>query len=299
MVATASITQESSRKLIKTPEFTVEINDAGEGYPIIMLHGTGPGANGWSNFAPNIVPLSEKYRVIGMTMPGWGQSTEIDPSKEPRTKAHARAVKQVMDELKLPKAAFVGNSMGGGITQQFAIDYPDRISHFITMGSGAPGVNMFAPQGMGTEGLRIIRETYEDPSPANFRRLVTVMVYDSSFVTDELCELRSKLALANPTHLANWLKPAAPLTGQDTLAELAKIKVPALIIHGRDDRVVPIEGSLRLNSIMQDSRLLVFNHCGHWAQIEHAEEFNWVVDNFVAHNLSEEDKLSRKQSWGG
>src|SRR4051794_40591794 len=179
MVATASITQESSRKLIKTPEFTVEINDAGEGYPIIMLHGTGPGANGWSNFAPNIVPLSEKYRVIGMTMPGWGQSTEIDPSKEPRTKAHARAVKQVMDELKLPKAAFVGNSMGGGITQQFAIDYPDRISHFITMGSGAPGVNMFAPQGMGTEGLRIIRETYEDPSPANFRRLVTVMVYDS------------------------------------------------------------------------------------------------------------------------
>src|SRR5207237_2092025 len=142
----------------------------------------------------------------------------------PIAKYHAITDKQVINELKLPKVAFFGNSMCGGITQHFAFDYPDRISHFITMGSGAPGVNMFAPVGMGTEGLRIIRETYEDPSPANFRRLVTVMVYDSSFVTDELCELRSKLALANPTHLANWLNPAAPLTGQDTLAELAKIQ---------------------------------------------------------------------------
>jgi 2-hydroxy-6-oxonona-2,4-dienedioate hydrolase len=284
VVATTQLTEESTSRIVQTKEWKLHFYEAGTGHPIIMLHGTGPGATGWSNFRPNLIPLSEKYRVIALNFPGWGKSDPFDPSAEPRGPANARAVKLLMDELGIERAALVGNSMGGGATIQFTVDYPDRISHFITMGSGVPGANFFSPGGL-SEGIRIIRETYMDPSPQNFKRLVTIMVYDPSFVTDELCELRSRSALASPTHLQNWLKPPKMAPPTDTLSTLATREVPALIIHGRDDRVVPPEGSLRLFTALPNSRLHMFNHCGHWAQIEHADEFNWLVDNFISHNM--------------
>lgn len=283
----ADLTQENTRRIIQTSEWKVEINDVGSGYPVIMLHGTGPGATGWTNFAPNLIPLSKKYRIIALTFPGWGLSDPVEPGKEPQRKTNARAVKLVMDQLGIEKAAIVGNSMGGAAVQQFITDYPERISHFVTMGATGPGVGLFVPGGM-TEGIRILVETYRDPTLENFRRLVRIMVYDDSFVTDELCELRSKAALANKTHLENWLSPKRNGSpgGDEMVAALSSAKTPALIVHGRDDRVVPLEGSMRLNAMMQNSRMLIFNHCGHWAQIEHANEFNWLLDNFISHNLS-------------
>ena len=283
---TTELTRENTRKIVQTKEWKIEINDAGSGHPIIMLHGTGPGATGWTNFSPNLIALAQKYRVIALTFPGWGLSDPVEPGKDAQRNTNARAVKLVMDELGIEKAAIVGNSMGGVALQQFITDYPERLSHFVTMGTSAPGVGMFVPGGM-TEGIRILTETYADPTLENFRRLVRIMVYDSSFVTDELCEARSKAALANKTHLENWLSPTRDGAhgGDAMIAALSRAKTPALLIHGRDDRVVPMENTMRLNALMQNSRALIFNHCGHWAQIEHAGEFNWLLDNFISHNL--------------
>jgi 2-hydroxy-6-oxonona-2,4-dienedioate hydrolase len=277
------VTRDSIKKLAKTKEFDIEYYEVGTGHPVIMLHGTGPGATGWSNFYPNLEPLSKDFRAIAMTFPGWGDSSEVVPDKEGRGKINARAVLALMDELGLEKAALIGNSMGGGATLQFCADYPDRISHVITMGAGAPGTNIIQPAGL-SEGLQVLRETYEDPSPENFRRLVRVMVYDSSFVTDDLVKARSDAALANKTHLKNWLAPV-PAPAPVDINKLASWQGPALIIHGRDDRVVNIEGSLRAVTIFPNSSLHVFNHCGHWAQIEHADEFNWLVAEFIKHTM--------------
>ena len=275
------LTEETTSRFVQTKEWRIHYSEAGTGYPVILLHGTGPGATGWSNFSQNIESLARKYRVIALDFPGWGRSDPVDPSQDVRMLVNARAIKLLMDELGIERAALVGNSMGGRATVQFAIDYPERISHFITMGAFLAGINNFTPAGAPSEGLRIIRETYKDPTPQNFRRLVNIMVYDSSYVTDELCELRSRAALANHDHLQNWLKPAKAAQAVDEAAALSQRKVPALIVHGRDDRVNPLEGSLRLNSVLPNSRLLVFNRCGHWAQLEHSEEFNDCVDRFI------------------
>jgi 2-hydroxy-6-oxonona-2,4-dienedioate hydrolase len=196
---------------------------------------------------------------------------------------NARAVKQLMDELGIDKAALVGNSMGGMCVQQFAVDYPERLSHFITMGAPAPGPNAFQVGGW-SEGMQILRTTYAEPTPENFRELVRIMVYDSSFVTDALVKARSDAALQNQTHLTNWMKPAGMGFPASLADDLAKVTTPALIIQGRDDRTVPMEGSIRLLGMLQNSRLVVFNHCGHWAQIEHADEFNKLLDLFISSN---------------
>jgi len=137
----------------------------------------------------------------------------------------------------------------------------------------------------------VLFETYADPSVENFRRLIRVMVYDSSFVTDELLRQRSESALSNQKHLDNSNEnrrriaaaggPPLP-NGPTVLHRLTKIDIPALIIHGRDDRTTPIETSLQILSALPNSRMLIFNRCGHWAQLEHADEFNREVDLFLS-----------------
>jgi 2-hydroxy-6-oxonona-2,4-dienedioate hydrolase len=282
------LTERSTARDVQTSKWKLRINEAGHGHPVILLHGSGPGATGWTNFSRNIEPLSRKYHVIALDSPGWGQSDPVDPTKESFGHALAESIKLLMDELGLDKAALVGNSGGGGAAMQFAVQWPERVSHLVTMGSGIPipGSQIFAPAGL-TEGLRILLETYRDPSPANFRRLVSIMVYDASFVTDELCQMRSDSALARPEHLANWGKrmglnviPGMPFS--ELASRLAAFEGPSLFIHGRDDRVVQMEMTLRLVSMVPNAQAHIFNRCGHWCQIEHAEAFNALIDAFLS-----------------
>ncbi len=288
MTTTMPFTEQSTSKFADSKPWRMHYNEAGEGHPVIMIHGGGPGATGWSNFNQNMTQLSKKYRCLAVDMPGWGQSGEVEPG----TVNPAAALLGFMDALGIEKAAFLGNSMGGASTLSFAVEHPERVSHIVTMGS-APvgGMTATQPGGGPSEGMKVLFETYEDPSVENFRRLIRVMVYDSSFVTDELLRQRSESALSNRKHLENSVAarhrmmaaggPPLP-SGPTVLHRLTKIDIPALIIHGRDDRTTPLETSLQILSALPNSRMLIFNHCGHWAQLEHAQEFNNEVELFLS-----------------
>ena len=288
MTTTASFTEESTSRFAESKPWRMHYNEVGVGHPVIMIHGGGPGATGWSNFNQNMRFLADKYRCLAVDMPGWGQSGEVEPG----TVNPAAALLGFMDALGLEKAAFLGNSMGGAATLSFAVEHPERVSHIVTMGS-APvgGMTATQPGGGPSEGMKVLFETYEDPSVENFRRLIRVMVYDSSFLTDELLRQRSESALSNKNHLENSVEarrrmaaaggPPLP-SGPTVLHRLTKLNIPALVIHGRDDRTTPIETSLQILSALPNSRMLIFNHCGHWAQLEHAEEFNREVDLFLS-----------------
>lgn len=283
----AVVSEEATSRYVQTKRWKLHYNEAGSGHPVIMLHGTGPGATGWSNFHQNVAGLSAKHRVILLDFPGWGRSDVFDCSGESRTAANAEAVKLLMDELGLKTATLVGNSMGGIATLEFMAAYPDRISHAVTMGAGVLSLpNIFSPGGM-SEGIKVIVDTYLAPTPENFRRLVEVMVYDASFVTDELAQKRSAAALAQPQHLGNWLKwpmghPKGPFGGvEELLGRLAQSQVPTLMIHGRDDRTVDMESTLRTASLIPNSRAVILNRCGHWAQVEHQAEFDRLLLGFL------------------
>ena len=276
-----ALTFDNTTRIVRTPDYDIQINEAGEGHPVVLIHGTGPGATGWSNFAPNVGPLAEHFRVIAVTMPGWGESS---PQNVATGFDQGEAVKQLLDALDIERAALVGNSMGGGVAIVMTARWPERVSHLITMGSGVWGVNVLAPAGM-SEGMKVLLAAYQDPSPENFKRLVEVMCFDPAFATDKLAAERSAAALANPEHLTNWLERMRVGLGQEAFmsaaAALPTTSVPALIIHGRDDRTVHWEISLRAMSMIQDSRMVLLNRCGHWAQLEHAAEFNRLVADFV------------------
>jgi 2-hydroxy-6-oxonona-2,4-dienedioate hydrolase len=281
MTVQTDITAETTSRFVDTRSYRMHYYEAGGGTPVIFLHGSGPGATGWSNFAPNIGVLARDCRVLAVDMPGWGRSETEDES---RGDDHVQSLIDFMDAVGVDRAALVGNSMGGITSISVAALFPERVSHLIAMGSPSPGPNYFGPSDMMTEGLKVLYGAYRDPSPQMMKRLVQIMCFDQSMATDELAALRSESALANPAHLASFLKRSFPSRFQTLLPALRELQIPSLFIHGRDDRVVPFENSLRSVSILPNSRLLLINRCGHWAQIEHADEFNRVVARFVANH---------------
>lgn len=272
----AEFSQESTSRTVKTASGRIHYHEAGpaDGHPVIMLHGSGPGATGWSNFNGQLQALADRFRVIAPDMPGWGDSDPV--TYEERN--HQQAALDFMDELGIERASYVGNSMGGATSLQVAARNPERVAGLVTLGAGAGGVRLFGPGDGPTEGLKLLQGAYRDPSPIGMAKFVDIFVYDERFKSAELVKQRSDNALKHPEHLANFIAGLGrPRKGLVSDEEVASIAAPTLIIHGRDDRVVHYEGSLKLCALIPDSRLVLINRCGHWAQVEHAAEFNRLL----------------------
>ena len=280
----AELTAESTSRFVQTDVHRIHYNEAGSGHPVILLHGSGPGSTGWSNFRTNIATLAQDFHVFAVDMPGWGESTTQTPETG---YDHVAALIAFMDALDIERAALVGNSMGGITSISTAILHPERVSHLISMGAPVPGQNTWAANGL-SEGLKILFRTYKEPTIENMQQVTEVMAFDSEVTSGDLAALRLDAALAHPEHLDSWNNApgGSPLSVEYFTygPRLAEITAPTLAIHGRDDRVVSYEQSLRLVSAVDDSRLLLLNRCGHWAQIEHADEFNRVVREFIQNN---------------
>lgn len=129
---------------------------------------------------------------------------------------------------------------------------------------------------------------YREPTFENMKLLCEIMMFDPGDRVDALAQERLDSAVTHPEHLANFLdalkKGGGPIRQWFTAEDLMAIKTPTLLFHGRDDRVVPYEHSLLLLAHIPNSRLTLFNRCGHWAMIEHPAEFNRNVIDFIQNN---------------
>jgi 2-hydroxy-6-oxonona-2,4-dienedioate hydrolase len=279
--ALLDLTDEGTGRTVETASGTIYFNEAGEGHPLLLLHGSGPGATGWSNFGKNMQTLATNFRCIAPDMPGWGRSSAVAWDE----RDHVANAIELLDALGIEKAAVVGNSMGGATSLKLTATHPHRVSHLITMGVGYSGSRIFSAGDGPSEGLKLLQAGYVDPSPEGLRRMVDIFTYDKTFATDELVEQRSKVALSRPDHLANFIQGMSkPRRGIATAEEIGSITAPSLLLHGRDDRVVHFEGSLNLVAMIPDSRMVLVNRCGHWLMLEHSDEFNRLVTDFVLNN---------------
>jgi len=285
-VSTTALTEITTSKFVRINEkglehFNIHYNEAGQGETVIMLHGGGPGAGGWSNYYRNIGPLVEAgYRVILKDSQGYNKSDPV-VMDEQRGLVNARAVKGLMDELGIKKAHLVGNSLGGASALNFAIEYPDRSGNLILMGPGGLGQSMYFALPM--EGIKLLFKLYAEPSYENLQQMLQVMLYDQSTITEELLKGRWEAIQRTPEHLKNFLLSSqkAPLSTWDVSARIGEIKARTLITWGRDDRFGPLDHGLKLLWGIEDAQLHIFSNCGHWAQWERADEFNRLVLDFL------------------
>jgi 2-hydroxy-6-oxonona-2,4-dienedioate hydrolase len=283
-----AITQAATSKFVRIREGELDLqihyNDAGTGAEtVVMLHGSGPGASGWANFHRNVEPLvNAGYRVILMDCLGWSKSDPIVCTGS-RSELNARTLKSLLDALDIERVHIIGNSMGGHSAVAFALAHPQRVDKLVLMGGGTGGPSQFVP--MPTEGIKLLQGLYREPTHENLKKMLNVFVYDTSTLTEELMQARLDNMLAQRDHLENFVKSLAanPKQFNDYGPRLGEIAAHTLVIWGRDDRFVPLDVGLRLVWGMQNAEMHIFNRCGHWAQWEHADKFNRMVLDFLAH----------------
>ncbi|MCB1917982.1 MAG: alpha/beta fold hydrolase [Rhodocyclaceae bacterium] len=252
-------------------------HDVGDGHPLLMIHGSGPGVSAWANWRLVMPALARQARVIAPDMAGFGFSERPDGYTYSMDNWVAQAI-GLLDALDIERADLVGNSFGGALALALAIRHPERVRRLVLMGSvGVP----FAI----TEGLDQVWGY--TPSFENMRRIMDFFAWDRSLVNDELARLRFEASIRpgfQESFAAMFPAPRQRWVDAMTSAEadIRAIEHETLIIHGRDDQVIPMANSLALHEMISRSQLHVFGRCGHWTQIEHAARFAQLVGNFIA-----------------
>lgn len=263
---------------VATGELTTNYHDIGAGVPVLLLHGSGPGVSAWANWRLPIGILSQQFRLIAPDMAGFGYTQVPDGATFSR-EAWLRQIVHLLDALGLDKVSVVGNSFGGSMALALAIHHPERVERLVLMGSvGVPFVL--------TPGLDAVWG-YE-PSVAEMGRLMREeFAYDPSFISDDLVRLRYEASIRPGAQESfSAMFPAPRQRWVDAMAfsenEIRGIRHSTLVIHGRDDKVIPLANSLTLLDWIDDSEAHLFGRCGHWTQIEKTAEFSAVVGEFLA-----------------
>jgi 2-hydroxymuconate-semialdehyde hydrolase len=263
--------------LVRTGAFRTNVHLQGGGTPVLLIHGSGPGVSAWANWRLVMPELARTRRVIAPDMVGFGL-TDRPAGMRYTMDAWVQQALDLLDALDLERADIVGNSFGGALALSLAIRAPQRVRRIVLMGSVGVPFQI-------TEGLEAVWGY--TPTLENMRGIMDVFAHDRSLVTDELARLRYEASMRPGLQEAfAAMFPAPRQRWVDAMAspEAAIRTLPheTLLIHGREDRVIPLATSLTLAQWIPHSQLHVFGHCGHWSQIEHSARFNRLVEGFLA-----------------
>lgn len=277
---------EPALRELPTEQGVLRYREAGDGPPLLLLHGSGPGVTGWRNFSGNVPAFARHFRTLVLELPGFGVS---DPAGDLHPMVSAQtAVLDFVDGLGLEKVSLLGNSMGGFIATRFALDHPHRVDKLVTVGGA--GVSLFSP-GPG-EGIVRLSAFVEDSTRERLVEWLHSMVFDRSLVTEEMIEQRwaqatdpETLAASRRMYGREALAAMAAQAGDPAVvppwAMLGRVEAPTLITWGRDDRVSPVDMALLPMRMLPRGEIHVFPNCGHWVMIEQKTAFESVVLGFL------------------
>lgn len=280
------MTRSDSECRVRVGTAEISVTDTGgEGTPVVLLHGGGPGASGMSNYSRNVDALAASYRVIIPDLPGYGRSTKYVDHQDPFGYL-ADSIRGMLDEIGVQRAHLVGNSYGGAAALRLALDTPHRADKLVLMGPGGIGTT----RGLPTPGLKSLLGYYSGEGPSREKLATFIrsyLVYDGATVPDELIDLRYQASL-DPQVVAE--PPLRRPSGLRTLwrmdltrdKRLRQLANPTLVLWGRDDKVNRPAGGPMLLRIMPNAELVMTSHTGHWMQWERAELFNELVGDFLS-----------------
>ncbi len=256
-------------KSITAAGIQTNYHEAGSGKPIVLLHGSGPGVSAWTNWRKVIPALADQFHVLAPDMAGFGY-TERQSDIVYDIKLWVKHLIGFLDALGLEKVSLVGNSFGGSLSLAAALKHPDRFDRLVLMGTPCDKFEM-------TEGLK--SGWYYEPSLETMRKTMMLFPYDKSIVTDALVQERYETSLIPGAQEGLRKLLVKPNEDGPTLlsgipeSAAAKIVQPTLVLHGREDKVVPTEMGLKLGRSIPNAEFHMFGQCGHWVQAERFDGF--------------------------
>ena len=276
-MTTSSETTPEIGQTVQVGQFAVNYHDQGAGRPVLLLHGSGAGVSAWANWRNTIPVLAEFRRVLAPDLIGFGYTDVPEDYQFRHMDSWVEQIIGFMDALEIAQADFIGNSFGASLTLALVVRHPERVGRMVLMGSGGQPFVV-------NENLMTLWG-YK-PSLEKMKQILQIMAWDQSIATDELAELRYRATLRPGAQaLFERVFPPPYQRWADALviddADLAALEHQTLLIHGRDDAVVPVHVSEDLSRKIKQAQLHIFGCCGHWTQIEQASRFNRLVIDFL------------------
>lgn len=249
-------------------------HEIGEGTPILFLHGSGTGVSAAANWWLNLPDIAQQARCIAIDSIGYGQ-TVVAEGTQYGIRAWVDHAIRVLDALKIEKTWIVGNSLGGWLAFQLALDYPERILGIVSMGTGGAkqtaALKAHANPELTLEGIK---------------KTLSMFVVDKSLVTDELVKVRFEAAKND--YASERLLDVVAARDRDRFEfpldfeKMKDITIPVLLIHGVQDVVIPVSRTWEILNTIPNADAHIFSQCGHWSQVEKAEEFNQMIKNYLS-----------------
>jgi pimeloyl-ACP methyl ester carboxylesterase len=247
--------------------------EAGAGSTVILLHGLGGDIGNWGQ---NMPVLAAKYHVFAIDQIGFGKSDK--PMINYRVQTLVDFLDSFCRKLEITKTAVVGNSLGGWTAMAFTLAHPEKVSRLVLVDS--------AGYSFSKEGRKPTRDEMLalNPSTLEGSKLVLNMILaNKQMITDGLAQQFFAMHLArNDGYTINAFIDSI-LRGEDFVdGRLGAIKVPTLIVWGREDLLVPLNSGNMLAQDIAGSELVVLDHCGHVPMLECAQPFNAALLKFLA-----------------
>ncbi|MCL2534152.1 MAG: alpha/beta fold hydrolase [Nocardiaceae bacterium] len=284
-VTDVNVTYEGSKREITTSKGVLRYHEAGDGPPLLLLHGSGIGASGWRNYRRNLSVFAQHFHCYVLEFPGFGISDPVDGHP---VLAAGSSVTRFLDALDIESAAVIGNSMGGVVGVNVAMAHPERVAKLVTIGGVGPNIFSQSP----SEGSRLLRDFADAPSREKLARWLECMVYDPALVTEEWIDERWE-SVSHPEAsrtLSAMYGSEAAAAQQRMLANsdhppywsmMGKLQCPTLFTWGLDDRQCPPDMPLVPLRLVPNAELHVFPNCGHWVMMEAKEAFERVTLEFL------------------
>jgi pimeloyl-ACP methyl ester carboxylesterase len=244
--------------------------DVGDGPPVVLIHGFASAIENWVTVIP---ALKGKHRVIAVDLKGFGWTDRPESDYSPQ--AQARLVKAVLDERGVGKVAVVAHSWGTSVAMAFALEYPDQVSRLVLYDawlyeSQLPSMfHLARADGLG----ELLFGAFYDQRPDE---RIAQAFYDKDAVPEALVEDIER-ALERPGTRAAALAAVRGMHYAEVEGSYGKVKVPTLLLWGREDIVTPVSVGERLLRQLPDARMTVYPRCGHFPMIEARESTRDLV----------------------
>ncbi len=242
--------------------------DEGNGFPIIMIHGFG---GSHRNFNKISELLKNKFRVVRLDLPGFGMSDMPKEKDLNPPEIYRDYLRFIVDTLNLDSYYVMGNSMGGWVAWQMAVESPQKVKGLVLLGSAGYEMDKIKAKAVSWLQFPFVVRALERGMPLMASEDAGVRCYAND-------------SLINPVEVqANndfWnregnLQAAFAVANSDVMPDtlgLKNIICPTLIVWGKEDEIIPSYHAEKFHRDIKNSTMIIYNPCGHIPQVEKAEQ---------------------------